>query len=129
MLEVRVWDEYENKMYFSASINKEFYLKYDSKLGLKAYKKSDESYPLIMMLYTGLRDKNGKKIYVGDIIKIDDLESLHWQLRGEIGEVRYIKEKSGYFIMVSRYTRNRLLEEDCNILEVIGDKYRNPKLL
>lgn len=73
--------------------------------------------------YTGLKDKNGKEIYEGDIVKV--FTSKKWR----IGIIIY--EHSGFTIDVTNnkeleYGRTSIIE---NLTEVIGNIYDNPELL
>ena len=73
--------------------------------------------------YTGLKDKNGKEIYEGDIVKV--FTSKKWR----IGIIIY--EHSGFTIDVTnnkelKYGRTSIIE---NLTEVIGNIYDNPELL
>ena len=87
-----------------------------------------------LMQYTGLKDKNGKEIYEGDIVKNIDDEM--------IGEIFYhplffafmfeTKEGRGYLGQEANFTIDN--EEDdrptyCPYLEVIGNIYENKELL
>lgn len=76
-----------------------------------------------LMQYTGLKDKNGKEIYEGDIVKV--FTNKEWR----IGKIIY--EHSGFTIDVTNnkeleYGRTSILE---NLTEVIGNIYDNPELL
>lgn len=72
----------------------------------------------IMMQFTGLKDKNGKEIYEGDIICKD----------GNKFEVRWDIDCWGYLDIPGYYVRGQLGELFC-LCEVIGNKYENPELL
>lgn len=82
---------------------------------------------LVFMQCTGLKDKNGKLIYEGDIVKYKDevydlcigrikKDNAHYELQ------YYTGEKYGWFshILFKQYIKN---------IEVIGNIYENPKLL
>ena len=73
--------------------------------------------------YTGLKDKNGKKIYEGDIVKV--FISGKWWI------AKIIYEHSGFTIDVTNnkeleFGRRGIIER---FTEVIGNIYDNPELL
>jgi uncharacterized phage protein (TIGR01671 family) len=79
--------------------------------------------------YTGLKDKNGKDIYEGDILHCNPESSYHF---GDTGDVKY-ESDYGAFIVEGEYRRRQYPEVltcdvagDCN---VIGNIYENPELL
>ncbi|MEC0719693.1 YopX family protein [Bacillus haynesii] len=82
---------------------------------------SDE---IVLLQYTGLKDKNGREIYEGDVVKGINFNMTRPQRF--IGEVEY--SYNGYTVKgVKQYTG---LRSELNInFEVIGDVYRNPELL
>lgn len=91
--------------------------------------------------YTGLKDKNGKDIYEGDIVKIVEDENKkvwnepHQFKYGDIARVEWSDTNLSYYLV------NEELEDieipmdyygawtDWNWLEVIGNKYENPELI
>lgn len=107
-------------------------LQYDSDFGWEGILESEYEYqtdpePLVE-LYVGLKDKNGKEIYVGDIIRIDSMDELR------VGYVDLVNDQycivcgvdeDGYKIVAEFYYYSKP-EENC---EVIGNIHENPELL
>lgn len=76
------------------------------------------------MQYTGLKDKNGKEIYEGDIVKI---------IKGNeviFGKVVYIPEEASYCVQAKGYETFPIgLLNAFFDIEVVGNIYQNPELL
>lgn len=71
----------------------------------------------ILMQYTGLKDKNGKEIYEGDIV--------HFKTKGG-NEMTYDVRYSDYH---AGFKPTRLTQTNYQEITVIGNIYENPELL
>jgi uncharacterized phage protein (TIGR01671 family) len=82
-----------------------------------------EGFPLKIMQYTGLKDKNGKEIYEGDVIACNYCDNDH-------GEVYWNKSGADFRIRwKDDCCANARLTRIDNWCAVIGNIYENPKLL
>lgn len=77
---------------------------------------------------TGLKDKNAKLIYEGDIIKIPNDYDSYGMFAGEKREVYFYE---GGFRLKPKWDKNSRGNwlEDTNAFEVVGNIYENSELL
>ena len=84
--------------------------------------------------YTGLKDKNGKMIYEGDIVYCSVSNGFSWGTESFISEV-CIDETGVRFRQVSRrgFLEKRItqeiVDEKLDTFEVMGNIHENPELL
>lgn len=87
-----------------------------------------------LMQYTGLKDKNGKEIYEGDIIrKLVWNEQKYMETNNgqcySYAKIAYIEELAGFYIVNTEEKVCWELGEDKYGIEVCGNIYDNPDLL
>jgi len=79
---------------------------------------------LIFEQYIGLRDKNGKEIYAGDIIYCNDLNE---KVRGIIVED---VERTGFKIeWITKTDFNEYIHVRIDKIQIIGNIHENPELI
>lgn len=75
----------------------------------------------IFMQYTGLKDKNGKEIYEGDVVLATDIERLKYKIDFDDGCYYFIRPHNG-----DELTQTNIKNWQ---IEIIGNIYQKPELL
>ena len=136
-IKFRAWDKKHKEMYY---IGQEFDDEYGCSPYVEIFKNgewyfewcgTDDKFDLnnktgILMQYTGLKDKNGKEIYEGDVIKgkfdVDKIEDWLWMTLTEK------EKKTGerlFKIEIPDVYQNSLPDD----IKIIGNIYDNPELI
>ena len=120
----RCFDKDTKTMHEVVAIDFKDWRVYYAAYGLRSYWNKN----VVLMQSTGIKDKNGVKIYEGDILK---LHAIFLAPDDKIGYLEY-SPKYGYSII---FEGNRLYRQEywasTNKLnyEVIGNIYENPELI
>jgi len=112
----RAWDKEQNKMFYNAQMTYDYPLVSDA-CEADSFGTVLEDNNMIVMQCIGLKDKNGKLIFEGDILK-DKYGALHpisWNIKGFY--------EADTFAVAGFYNA---IQED---MEVIGNVYENKELL
>ena len=117
-IKFRAWDKRKKEMFYDWCIDPDGgwfgdFGEGSEDIALKYYKNGE----IEVMQYTGLKDKNGKEIYEGDIV----------QVNGRNQEVFF---KDGYFGWGQQHTGTYSFDPfESEEIEVIGNIYENPELI
>jgi uncharacterized phage protein (TIGR01671 family) len=129
-IKFRIWDKKYRTFDFNASPELfistygEVYEKDERSYGMQTYIEYNKSDFYELSQYTGLKDKNGKEIYEGDILKGHYYE--YGKKRRFIGKVVY--GSHGFWLVgVKQYMGMR--QDFYSQYEVLGNSFENPELL
>lgn len=81
----------------------------------------------VLMQFTGLKDKNGKEIYEGDILKLMDGDISHHEIYWHKERAMFIDRRLEDGDSLSAHLDGDIsFVSDC---EIVGNIYENPELL
>ena len=128
-IKFRAWDKQTKKMWMSKC-----YLLIDIANGRPFNTVEDMYMPkdrYILMQYTGLKDKNGKEIYEGDICKIKNIYDVddNFNHPATLGVIEYCEERCALNLreMEINHKGGRfwVLWDGCIEIEIIGNIYED----
>ena len=93
---------------------------YDDKLGDCLVWKNQGQNIITIMQYTGLKDKNGKDIYEGDLVQYSEMPDHILPI---------IYEKACYYVKAPDGYEDEFLGEVHDEYEIIGNIYENKELI
>ncbi|MFS8631297.1 MAG: YopX family protein [Bacillales bacterium] len=119
-IKFRVWLDEFNKMFYDVGLmGGELYVNIDG----KGYDVVGDCRDFKLMQFTGIKDRNGREIYEGDLLQHPN---------GTIAEIQYSDYLAAF---VAVYAQNGDIEMDfldkeiVNTCEIVGNIYENPELL
>ena len=123
-IKFRIWDTENNEMLKVQELDFEPTF-YGGRIAIRPDQYNDyfDTEDMILMQYTGLKDKNGKEIYEGDIVRVEKIDFAY---------IYYDEDRMAWGIKPINefYFDSPLLSENADLeLEVIGNIYENPELL
>lgn len=144
-IKFRVWDSHTGKMVDTDRWGNDLVMDMDGEL--KWYKEREYqggsldisgTASLVLMQYTGLKDKEGREIYEGDVVAVDGIfDPETGQTDTEVRVVQYIGPSVAYVEYRKGIPHDVLFVHDVmgggvehdDISEVIGNIHENPELL
>ena len=122
-IEFRAWNYLNNKMYYDVRVGgfngETVPTVWDKKRGWVNLWADNKDGGVIMQ-YTGLEDKNGKKIFEGDVIE---------NTTGRIMVVEKVFGSSGYRFIWSKIGFDKKYATWKDEITILGNKFENPELL
>lgn len=139
-IKFRIWDKYNHEYWHylrpeivfdsDGAAKIEFYIGGAGKF--HDYRDGD----FVIQQFTGLKDKNEKEIYEGDILRIKLPDTSYWQDEPRQiwnAEVKYEEDRGGYILQFREHGRRQpyidLNYDSACDAEILGNIFENPDLL
>jgi len=122
-IKFRFWNNDTNQMWSSQDlVDNEYYLLADMRIHISfdLGENGTDCEEFTIMQYTGLKDKNGKEIYEGDVVGMGDPLIVTFGLNGENEGWHVSRARDGYQYSMHAFTTPWLVR---------GNIHENPELL
>ncbi len=136
-IKFKAWDKSQQRMLSVSEPDnqgKREYYPFEVAIGFSHWDKED----ITLLQFTGLKDKNGKEIYEGDILKRTGMrDNFHGLLRDTskseliVVEIKVTHTEFGLYSVGFSMNTQQTYAERTNpaTYEIIGNKFENPDLL
>lgn len=88
-----------------------------------------EIYTLTVCQYTGMKDRNGKRIFEGDIVRTKKFGKIIGHANVNDFDVFKVQYEPCMFRLINKNRGFNLVDDGFRTLEVIGNIFDNPELL
>lgn len=131
-IKFRVWDVENKEMLEVQELDFEPTF-YGGRIAIRPDQYNDyfDTEDMILMQYTGLKDKNGKEIYEGDIVKITNKNSKVIPIKSLIAQIVWSEEYLAYILITTsvKDAFENLGDYIDYDIEVIGNVWEDSDLL
>ncbi len=125
-IKYKVWDIHGKNM--SKPLNKNQEFKFSDKTQITIAQAFRYPQDYLLLQFTGLKDKNGKEIYEGDILKLCNCCGLVGEVVFENAEFHSMNKAKSY-IKHKECPNWEIIEMWKTQSGIIGNKFKNPELL